>query len=73
MVSRRNPHDRRGFSLGDADPTVPASVSERLAAAHPHLVQLAVFPKAAHVEAWNTDRARFEALVTSFLQQFSTS
>ena len=48
---------------GDADPTVPVSVSERLAAAHPDLVQLAVFPKAAHLESWNTDRVRFETLL----------
>jgi len=54
---------------GVSDPTVPVSVSRRFAAAHPGQVTFDEFPDAAHVEAWNTDRARYEASVSAFLAQ----
>jgi fermentation-respiration switch protein FrsA (DUF1100 family) len=52
---------------GTSDPTVPVTVSRRFAAANPSLVDYQEFPDAAHVESWNTDRARFEAAVSTFL------
>ncbi len=54
---------------GDADPTAPLATSQRFAAANPDHVQLEVVPGAAHMEAWNTDRSRYESLVTAFLTQ----
>ncbi|HET7821553.1 MAG TPA: prolyl oligopeptidase family serine peptidase [Ornithinibacter sp.] len=52
---------------GTADPTVPVTVSQELAAAEPELVTLETFPDALHVESWNFDRARYTDLVGSFL------
>jgi alpha-beta hydrolase superfamily lysophospholipase len=52
---------------GTADTTVPISVSIRLQELKPSLVTLARFPGAGHVESWNTDRARYTALLESFL------
>jgi pimeloyl-ACP methyl ester carboxylesterase len=52
---------------GDADPTAPVVTSERFASNDPGEAQLEEFAKAAHMEAWNTDRARSEALVAPFL------
>jgi uncharacterized protein len=52
---------------GDDDPTAPLATSERFAAANPDRVTLEVVPTAAHMESWNTDRARYEALVGQFL------
>lgn len=57
---------------GDEDPTAPLVTSQRLAAANPDRVTLEVFPTAAHLESWNTDRARFESLVGAFLAQHAT-
>lgn len=56
---------------GTSDPTVPVSVSRRFAASNPGLVDYQEFPDAAHVESWNTDRARFETAVSGFLARVS--
>lgn len=57
---------------GDEDPTAPLATSQRFAAANPDHVRLEVFPTAAHMEAWNTDRDRYESLVSEFLAQHAT-
>lgn len=54
---------------GVSDPKTPAAVSEQLKAAKPSLVTLEEFPHALHVESWNVDAARYDALVASFLQE----
>ena len=58
---------------GAQDPTAPIGTSERFAAAHPDLVRLERFETAAHLEAWNTERARYESVVGGFLRQHVTS
>jgi len=57
---------------GDRDPTAPLATSQRLAAANPDRVTLVVVPTAAHLESWNTDRARYESVVSAFLQGHTT-
>lgn len=52
---------------GDADGTVPVSVSDRFAAARPDLVTYERVAGAEHVGAWNTDRERYESAVAEFL------
>ena len=52
---------------GADDIRVPASVSASLKERQPALVDLQVFPGAGHLESWNTDRARYTALLESFL------
>ena len=52
---------------GDADATVPLSVSERFAAARPDLVTFEQFPGAGHVQSWNLDTERYETAVRDFL------
>jgi uncharacterized protein len=52
---------------GTDDTTVPISTSIRLKQLRPSLVTLARFPGAGHVESWNIDRARYTALLKSFL------
>jgi hypothetical protein len=52
---------------GDDDIRVPLSTSAALQALCPALVALEVFPGAGHLESWNTDRARYTALLRSFL------
>jgi len=52
---------------GTGDTTVPISTSIRLQQLRPSLVTLARFPGAGHVESWNIDRARYTALLDSFL------
>ena len=52
---------------GDADATVPPSVSERFAAARPDLVTFEQFPGAGHVQSWNLDTERYERAVRDFL------
>lgn len=54
---------------GDQDSTVPVAVGERLAAARPDLVTFVRAADTEHVQAWNTDRARYEREVTSFLDR----
>lgn len=56
---------------GDADDVVPFDGSVALAHARPDLVTLVPFPGAHHVEAWNLDRARYEAAVIPFLAPIS--
>ena len=57
---------------GTEDPTAPVSTSERFAALHPDLVTLHTFTGAAHLESWNTDRTRYDAAVTAFLNAHNT-
>lgn len=52
---------------GDDDPRVPISISIRLNELKPSLVTFEAFPRAGHLESWNTDRSRYTSLVESFL------
>jgi uncharacterized protein len=52
---------------GTDDLTVPISTSIRLKQLKPSLVTLERFPGAGHTESWNIDRARYTALLQSFL------
>jgi pimeloyl-ACP methyl ester carboxylesterase len=52
---------------GDDDTRVPMSISTRLKELKPALVRFTRFPDAGHIESWNIDRARYTALVESFL------
>jgi len=56
---------------GTADTSVPLATSERLAAEHPALVTLHRVRGAGHVESWNTDPARYRAIVGAFLRAHS--
>jgi uncharacterized protein len=58
---------------GTGDTTVPISTSIRLKQLRPSLVTLARFPGAGHVESWNVDRARYTALLESFLSPVAPS
>jgi pimeloyl-ACP methyl ester carboxylesterase len=53
---------------GDADETVPRSISETLAAERPDLVTYESFEDGPHVGAWNVDPKRYEAAVAEFLE-----
>ena len=53
---------------GTDDGTVPVSVTRRLAAAEPDLVEAVLVEGADHVEAWNLDPAAYDARVREFLQ-----
>ncbi len=52
---------------GTADTKVPISIGARLKQARPALVTFARFPGAGHAESWNMNRARYTALLESFL------
>jgi alpha-beta hydrolase superfamily lysophospholipase len=52
---------------GDADGTVPLSVSEDFAEAHPDQVRLVITAQADHVRSWNVDRERYERVLEEFL------
>lgn len=52
---------------GSDDPTVPVSLSEKLADARPDIVDYHLFSGATHVSSWNHDRERYEAAVRGFL------
>lgn len=52
---------------GDADTRVPVSISATLKGLQPSLVTFERFPGAGHLESWNINRARYTALVESFL------
>lgn len=54
---------------GTSDHTVPISVSRRLQAAVPHLVELVETPAAGHVMSWNADPARYERFLGNFLDR----
>jgi uncharacterized protein len=51
------------------DPTVPAAISEALAAARPDLVTLERFGGDGHVQSWNVDRPRYERALRAFLER----
>jgi alpha-beta hydrolase superfamily lysophospholipase len=53
---------------GTLDPRIPVTESRELAAAVPELVTYTEFPKALHVESWNTDRVAWTVAVTAFLR-----
>ena len=55
---------------GTADPTVPISVSRRIAANSPELVQLEEVRDAGHVMSWNADPETYSAKLERFLKQF---
>jgi len=52
---------------GDADGTVPLSVSEDFAKAHPDQVRLVITAQADHVRSWYVDRDRYERMLSEFL------
>lgn len=55
---------------GTGDETVQPVVSaDFVAAADPALVDLEVFDGAAHVMSWNTERSRYESLLSGFLDR----
>ena len=54
---------------GDADETVPVSISERFAESRPDLVTYEFFASAPHVGAWNVDSERYEAVVGEFVDR----
>jgi dienelactone hydrolase len=51
------------------DPTVPVTISERLARARPDLVTFERFGGAGHVQSWNVDRPRYERALRAFLDR----
>ena len=54
---------------GDADGTVPVDSSAQFAQRRPDIVTFERFGRAAHVESWNTDRARYEQAVNRFVTE----
>ena len=52
---------------GDADGTVPLSVSQDFADGNPGLVTLVITPGADHVRSWNTDVDGYESTLVVFL------
>lgn len=55
---------------GDADTDIPVQTSRDLAAAADRLnwpITYVEFPGAAHTQAWNTDRGRYESHLADFL------
>ena len=56
---------------GTEDATVPDSVTRRLAAAEPALVQHVAVREAGHVESWNLDPAAYDDAVRRFLTPFA--
>ncbi len=54
---------------GDADETVPVSISEIFAETRPDVVNYQFFEGAPHVGAWNVDPARYEAVVREFIDE----
>jgi pimeloyl-ACP methyl ester carboxylesterase len=51
------------------DPTVPVTISERLARARPDLVTFERFGGDGHVQSWNVDRPRYERALRAFLDR----
>jgi pimeloyl-ACP methyl ester carboxylesterase len=51
------------------DPTVPVTISQRLAAARPDLVTLERFGGDGHVQSWNADPSRYERGLRAFLER----
>lgn len=61
---------------GDADQSMPVTISRELAAAAPRLrwpIQYAEFPGAGHGEVWNSDPARYERLLDGFLARTASA
>lgn len=54
---------------GDADRTIPVTLSDAFAEAHPEQVTYIRVAGAGHVHAWNVDRPRYEAAVRTFVGQ----
>lgn len=54
---------------GTSDHTIPISVSRRLGAAVPDLVELVETPAAGHVMSWNADPSRYERYLGNFLDR----
>lgn len=52
---------------GGGDATVPVDTSKEFAEARRDIVTFVRFPRAGHVDAWNTDRARYERVVGRFV------
>lgn len=58
---------------GVADPVVPVTGSDALAAARPDVVTYLRVPGAGHVRSWNADPATYDAAVTSLLAKIAPS
>jgi hypothetical protein len=58
---------------GTSDRTVPVGLSRRVAAAHPDGVTLVTVPGAGHVASWNADPRTYDATLTRFLREQTTS
>ena len=54
---------------GTSDQTIPISVSRRLAARVPDVVELVETPAAGHVMSWNADPERYERYLGNFLDR----
>lgn len=54
---------------GTSDQVIPISVSRRLQARLPHLVDLVETPAAGHVMSWNADPDRYDRYLTGFLER----
>ncbi len=54
---------------GDADETVPVSISETLAERRPDLVTYVPFNGAGHVRSWNIDPERYETVLGEFISR----
>ena len=54
---------------GDADETVPASISERFAESRPDLLTYEFFAGAHHVRAWKVDSESYEAMAGEFVDR----
>ncbi len=54
---------------GTADQRIPISVSRRLEALAPDMIQLVETPAAGHVMSWNADPERYEAYLGRFLDR----
>ena len=55
---------------GDADLTVPLSVSKDFANAHPGQVKLVITSGADHMRSWNVDRGHYERVLNEYVAGF---
>ena len=56
---------------GAANEEVPIVLSEEFVAALPELARLERFEQAGHGDLWNTDRSRYEQVVSDYLSQIA--
>jgi fermentation-respiration switch protein FrsA (DUF1100 family) len=58
---------------GTADPRLPFATSQAWAAARPDLVTFVPVTGAGHVRSWNTDPARYEQAVRTFMDRITAA